>query len=146
MIDCTRQVLVEEATPDSMPVFSGVSQGTVLCPLLFLMFLNDLPHSVQSRTRLFANDCILYRQIKSQQDQDILKEDVNKPTAWNRKREETDFYNKSHWLVMFHLWTYYFCINVFAEKYALTNKLPAFLAARDGHLWTYHFLHKRICL
>ena len=67
LADRTQQVLVEGATSDSIPVISGVPQGTVLVPILFLLFINDLPDCVQSRTRLFADDCILYRQIKTQQ-------------------------------------------------------------------------------
>ena len=40
---------------------------------------------IQSRTRLFADDCILYRQIKTQQDCAILQEDLNKLAAWEQK-------------------------------------------------------------
>jgi hypothetical protein len=54
---------------------SGVHQGTVLGPLLFLIFINDLPNCVQSRIRLFADDCILYRNIRSNEDTIVLQDD-----------------------------------------------------------------------
>ena len=45
-------------------VMSGVPQGTVLGPLLFLTYINDLPNHIHSSIRLFADDCVLYREIK----------------------------------------------------------------------------------
>ena len=57
----TRQqkVLVEGASSPNVPVSSGVPQGTVLGPLLFLLYINDLPNEVNSNIRLFADDAIL---------------------------------------------------------------------------------------
>ena len=47
------------------PVLFGVPQGSVLGPVLFLIFIDGLPDSVGSSVRLFADDCVLYRNIKS---------------------------------------------------------------------------------
>lgn len=43
--------------------FLGVPQGTFLGPLLFLTIINDLPDSVTSSIHLFADDCVLFREI-----------------------------------------------------------------------------------
>ena len=57
-------VVVEGEHSESAPVESGVPQGTVLGPLMFLCHINDLPDTVKSQVRLFADDCLLYRQIR----------------------------------------------------------------------------------
>ena len=71
----TQQVLVEGHTSSHVPVTSGVPQGTVLGPLLFLIHINDLRHKVSATSRLFANDSLLYRRIKSPEDARILQKD-----------------------------------------------------------------------
>ena len=80
-----QQVVVDGATSDKVPVISGMPQGTVLGPLLFLLFINDLPDCVESKTRLFADDCIVNRNVKTLQDYQELQNDIDKLADWERR-------------------------------------------------------------
>ena len=77
-----QQVIVEGEISSPTDVDSGVPQGTCLSPILFLCFINSLPESVNSKIRLFADDCVLYRKIISIDDQHILQEYLNALTKW----------------------------------------------------------------
>ena len=66
-------------------VDSGVPQGTVFGPILFLLHINDLPSIVSSKVRLFADDCLIYRQIKSNNDQIEQQRDLNLLESWGVK-------------------------------------------------------------
>ena len=81
----TQHVVLEGCRSSGAAVASGVPQGTVLGPLLFLLFINDLPEVVQSTTRLFADDCLLYRWISTAEDQKILQNDLDALTEWQMK-------------------------------------------------------------
>ena len=78
----TQKVVVEGKLSSSAPVISCVPQGTVLGPLLFLAYINDLPSKVHDKARLFADDCLLYRRIKTDEDAESLQDDVNKLQDW----------------------------------------------------------------
>ena len=80
----TQRVAVEGVMSDSAPVTSGVPQGTVLGPLLFLVYINDLPAQVKSEARLFADDCLLYRKICSPDDRAALQRDLDSLQRWER--------------------------------------------------------------
>ena len=66
-------------------VKSGVPQGTVLGPLLFLIYINDLPEGVKSTLRLFADDSFLYRIITSSDDTIQLQTDLNALIKWEKE-------------------------------------------------------------
>ena len=76
------RVVLEGESSEEVRVESGVPQGTVLGPLLFLCHINDLPDSVKSTVRLFADDCLLYREIRSFQDHLTLQADLNNLEKW----------------------------------------------------------------
>ena len=63
-------------------VKSGVPQGTAIGPLLFLIYINDLPNTIHSTVPLFAEDCVLYREINNQLDSQELQKDLDELTKW----------------------------------------------------------------
>ena len=80
-----QRVVCDGATSDSKNVISGVPQGTVLGPLLFLLYVNDIPDNIRSTVRLFADDCLVYRTVNNLTDQQILQDDLNKLKQWQNK-------------------------------------------------------------
>ena len=83
--DRQQEVVLEGAHSSPTKVTSGVPQGTVLGPLLFLVYINDMPEGINSTVRLFADDSLVYRIIRSIEDQTILQEDLRKLQEWERK-------------------------------------------------------------
>jgi len=65
-------------------VLSGIPQGSILGPLLFIIYINDLPDSlnVDSNINLYADDAKLFRHISTSQDSLSLQDYINKLTHW----------------------------------------------------------------
>ena len=78
----TQQVDLDGQASDPVPVLSGVPQGSVLGPILFLIFINDSSDNIRSSVRLFADDCVLYRKINSIQDCLSMHEDLTSLGQW----------------------------------------------------------------
>jgi hypothetical protein len=81
----TQSVILENHKSDPLDVVSGVPQGTVMGPLLFLAYINDLPEATSSSARLFADDCLLFRRIRKIQDAVYLQNDLSSLEEWERK-------------------------------------------------------------
>jgi len=76
---------VDGYTSQEAPVLSGVPQGTVLGTLLFLIFINDTTENVSSPIRLFADDCLIYHEIRSPPDCNLLQKDLDTLVKWSKK-------------------------------------------------------------
>ena len=75
-------VVMEGCYSNCVHVDSGIPQGTALGPLLFLCHINDLPLSVDSKIRLFADDCLIYREINSIEDKVQLQKYLDSLQDW----------------------------------------------------------------
>ena len=74
----SQKVVLEGQSSSSVPLLSSAPQGSVLGPVLFLIYINDLPdYASNSTVWLFANDTLLYLIIHNSSDCDKLPEDLN---------------------------------------------------------------------
>ena len=109
-------MVVNDVKSDWGPVVSGVPQGTVLGPLLFSLYIDDISADIESEIRLFADDCVFYHEIKEIEDTVKLKKDIDRLRSWARKwgmRFQTVKCNMMH----------------LTKK--LTNKIPASYTRED---------------
>ena len=80
--DRTQVVVVDGEQSGRAPVTSGVPQGSVLGPCLFLFFINDLAEGLDSTVRLFADDTIAYLTVEGDGDAQRLQQDLDALARW----------------------------------------------------------------
>ena len=82
-----QRVRVDDQLSDWINVISGIPQGSVLGPILFVIFINDMPEIVESMCQLFADDAKIFRSVSLRDNHGNLKlqEDLHKLWNWSEK-------------------------------------------------------------
>ena len=68
-------------------VLSGIPQGSVLGPVLFLVFIDDLEEGLMSRVLKFADDTKIFRRMDSEEDRELLQRDLDRLVQWSEVRQ-----------------------------------------------------------
>ena len=81
-----QRVLIDGTHSEWLPVTSGVPQGSILGPLLFLLYINDLPDALSPDTicAIFADDTKIFRPITHKNDSIALQRDINNLHQWSK--------------------------------------------------------------
>ena len=84
-----QRCIIEGCVSGWLPVTSGVPQGTILGPLLFLLYINDIADNLTSKMALFGDDCVLSREVQIREDQLELQNDLTKLIMWSTRWQMT---------------------------------------------------------
>ena len=78
-------MVIEGEESDSVPVTSGVPKGSVLGPILFLIYINDLAQDIVSQVCLFAVATAIYLTLEEKGDSDQLQRDLDRLQTWETR-------------------------------------------------------------
>ena len=99
------------------PVRSGIPQGSMIGPILFLVYINDLPAKLQSKVRLFADDTIVYMAVTNETDAAILQKDLKLLEEWENRSQMSFHPDKCNVLRVTR------CRNPLSHDYILHNQI-----------------------
>jgi hypothetical protein len=80
-----QRVVINGVMSDWQEVLSGIPQGSILGPLLFIIFINDIDQGITSKILKFADDTKLLGGVKSEEDLESLRKDLNRLYDWSEK-------------------------------------------------------------
>ena len=85
LVNRQQRVIINGIQSDVELVTSGIPQGSVLGPTLFVIFINDLPDKVKTHVKIFADDTKIFNAIKTSEESSILQDDINQLVEWTQK-------------------------------------------------------------
>ena len=80
-----QRVVVNRCHSEWAPVTSGIPQGSVLGPILFVIYINDLPEAVESPAKIFADDTKIYRPVPDEDESRRFQMDITSLCNWSHK-------------------------------------------------------------
>ena len=84
LADRTQKVVLNGCESKLTPDLSGIPQGSVLGPILFAIYINDLPDTITSTVKLFADDTKIYSCINTPEECCKIQEDFNRLEDWSK--------------------------------------------------------------
>ena len=82
-----QRVVCEGEMSSWVPETSSVPQGSMIGPILFLVYINDLPAKLQAKVRLFADNTIVYMAVTNETDAAILQKDLKLLNEWENRSQ-----------------------------------------------------------
>jgi len=96
MGECRGMVCIHGFKSSWKMVTSGVPQGSVLGPVLFLIFINDLDSHLVTSLLKFADDSKLFGKVNNDSDRDVIQQDLHSLVEWSDKWQNLPLVRRFH--------------------------------------------------